>query len=214
MDKRAVTILSAEKLGKIECHIHIHIFLHQLTEVECKDIHNRQASIWIGITKVRVIPSGFRFLLHHIIPCEYLVLFVLIKEVEWRTGELQHLRVILRESSQHVLSECGLRALVRLIHNHAIPFSREYAVVLTELAAYLIRTSEVLHRGKIDIMCFTKGTSILHGIEFCTIVFGTIHVLGGFKEEYLTEIFVPTFIHNRTVRYNNRALKLHAAHNL
>ena len=34
------------------------------------------------------------------------------------------------------------------------------------------------------------------------------------EEEYLTEIFVPTFIHNRTVRYNNRALKLHAAHNL
>ena len=84
VDESAV-LAGAEELGKVERHVHIHILRHQSAEVESVDVHCRQPRVRVRVSEMRLVPSGFGTLLHHIVPRVYLVLFVLAEEVERRT---------------------------------------------------------------------------------------------------------------------------------
>ena len=83
MHKCAV-VLGAEELTEVERLFIVAIFRpEQCPEVVCVKIYSWQRFVWVSVAHVGHVPFGFRLLLHHIVPSEYLLFLVVVEKIEW-----------------------------------------------------------------------------------------------------------------------------------
>ena len=83
------------------------------------------------------------------------------------------------------------------IYYQEVPRGIEYLAVLFELTTYEVRTTKVLHGGKVDIL-ISFSCKLFKFSEQFPLIFGTIVVILT-VEEYLLEILKPSFIYNRAM---------------
>ena len=156
------------------------------------------------------IPVGFCFLLHHIVPSEYLLFLVVVEQIERSARQAQHLSIRFYECIYHVQTQVGGCSLVGLIDDKHIPISLKYLDILVKLTTHHSSTSKVLHRRKIHITVTSVCKAFERGkiFAFCA---RTVMIVG-LVEEYLLEILKPSLVHHRTVSEDERALCLHLKH--
>ena len=175
-----------------------------------------------------IIPIPLASLLHDIVPRIDIVIFILVDQVIWCPGKLQHLLRTFPcfgflQQPLDVQTDFCLRSFVCFIVNNQIPVHRKHADVLLELSARDLRATQILHRCKINkrrpsicqvfqfaiVLCIYTGICRCEPILFFNISFCQKHMIV-LKDQI--KIGTPSIDDRWPVCYNQHLLISHGFH--
>ena len=210
----AATAFHTEELGEVESMVAVLIVLQLQAEVVGVDVQPREGGIGVGVAVVGLIPLLLGTLLHHIVPGEDVGIVVVVEQVERGAGEFQLLGVAVEEGGDDGLSQAGLCALVGFVDHQEVPVGGEDCVVLVEVAAHQLASTQVLHRGKIDVMLPATLELPLQTLEGLALAIFRAILEVVAVVEYLLEILEPAVVDHRAVGEDKGATEVHTLHHL
>ena len=125
VDEASVLLSGAEELAEVEGAIHVvfYVVLEKPAQIVSVDVDGRERFVGVRrvVAEVVFVPLHFGALLHDVVPSKDLFLVVFGKQVEGRTGKLQHAGLWLGECLDDGLPAFGQGALVGFVDDQIIP---------------------------------------------------------------------------------------------